>query len=146
MVLSSNDRGAYVHNHFVEGLFCPNLSSHIDRLSSPGKSQADYYEYVPVILRELLHRLNDDSTIVLKANQKALGALTTCIPAESLVEHLGYIKNVIGSMVSDARYRKGGVGEGDFFLPGLNIPKGELEAMDGVVKIPGYDDRIYFRT
>lgn len=101
---------------------------------------------MPVILRELLHRLNDDSTIVLKANQKALGALTTCVPAESLVEHLGYIKNVIGSMVSDARYRKGGVGDGDFFLPGLNIPKGEFEAMDGVMNIPGYDDHIHFRA
>ena len=51
----------------------------------------------------------------------------------SLVEHLGYTKNLIGSMVSDARYRKGGVGEGDFFLPGLNIPKGELDEMDGVM-------------
>jgi len=122
----------------------PFQSSHISTLSILGKSQADYYEYVPVILRELLHRLNDDSAIVLKANQKALGALTTCIPAESLVEHLGYIKNIIGSMVSDARYRKGGVGDGDFFLPGLNIPKGASDEMGGVMKIPGYDDSIFF--
>ena len=79
---------------------------------------------MPVIIRELLHRLNDDSTVVLKANHKALGALTSCVPAEELVTHIQFIRNLIASMVSDARYRKGGVGDGEFFLPGFNMPKG----------------------
>jgi len=68
--------------------------------------------------------LNDDSTVVLKANNAALGALTKCVPAEELVTHLQFIRNLIASMVSDARYRKGGVGDGNFFLPGFNMPKG----------------------
>ena len=75
-------------------------------------------------MRELLHRLNDDSSIVLKANQAALGALTALVPAEELVNHLQFIRNLIASIVSDARYRKGGVVDGEFFLPGFNIPKG----------------------
>lgn len=41
------------------------------------------------------------------------------------MNHLRFIRNLIASMVSDARYRKGGVGDGDFFLPGFNMPKGE---------------------
>lgn len=81
---------------------------------------------MPVIIRELAHRLNDDSTVVLKANNKALGALTTCVPAEELVTHIQFIRNLIASMVSDARYRKGGVGDKDFFLPGFNMPKGKI--------------------
>ena len=35
-----------------------------------------------------------------------------------------YMRNLIASMVSDARRRKGGVGDGEFLLPGFNIPKG----------------------
>ncbi|KAL7541160.1 hypothetical protein ACHAXR_010687, partial [Thalassiosira sp. AJA248-18] len=88
------------------------------------KKAADFYEQTPVIIRELLHRLNDDSAVVLTANNKALGALTTCVPAEELVNHIQFIRNLIASMVSEARYRKGGVGDGDFFLPGFNMKKG----------------------
>ena len=69
--------------------------------SITGKEAADFYEQVPVIIRELLHRLNDDSTVVLKANNKALGALTSCVPAEELVTHLQFIRNLIASMVSE---------------------------------------------
>ena len=47
-----------------------------------------------------VHRLNDDSTAVLKANHKALGALTSCVPAEELVTHMQFIRNLIASMVS----------------------------------------------
>ena len=99
---------------------------HIQLPSKTGKKKADYYEQVPVIIRELLHRLNDDSTAVLKANHKALGALTSCVPAEELVTHMQFIRNLIASMVSDSRYKKGGVGDGDFFLPGFNMPKGKI--------------------
>ncbi|KAL7446874.1 hypothetical protein ACHAXM_011445 [Skeletonema potamos] len=88
------------------------------------QTEADFHEDVDIIIRELIHRLNDDNSEVLQANNSAIGALTKCVPVEELVKHIRYIKDLIGSMVSDARYRKGGVGDGDFFLPGLNIPKG----------------------
>jgi len=32
----------------------------------------------------------------------------------------------MSSVVSDARRRKGGVGDGDFFMPAFNMPKGNL--------------------
>jgi len=37
---------------------------------------------------------------------------------------LEFVKNLIASIVSDSRRRIGGVGDGEFLLPGLNIPKG----------------------
>ena len=73
----------------------------------------------------LFQRLNDDSTVVLKSTNATLSALTKCVPAEELVTHLPFIRNLIASMVSEARYRKGGVGDGQFYLPGFNMPKGE---------------------
>ena len=90
-----------------------------------GKAAGDFHDDVDIIIRELMQRLNDDSSVVLKANNAAIGALTKCVPVEELAKHIRYIKDLIGSMVSDARYRKGGVGDGEFFLPGLNIPKGK---------------------
>jgi hypothetical protein len=94
-------------------------------LAVTGEKAADFYAPLPVIIHELLHHLNDDSSIVLKANQMAFNALTSLGLAEELVNHLQFIRNLIASMVSDARYRKGGVGDGEFLLPGFNIPKGK---------------------
>ena len=80
---------------------------------------------IPVMLRELIHRLNDENMDVVKASSKALTALSKHVPAEELVNHIEYMRNLINSMVSDARRRKGGVGDGEFLLPGFNIPKGK---------------------
>jgi hypothetical protein len=57
----------------------------------------------------------------------ALNALTSLVPAEELVDHLRFIRNLIASMVGDARYRKGGVGDSEFLLPGFQIPKGKCK-------------------
>lgn len=44
---------------------------------------------------------------------------------EHLVEHLTFARSIVASIVSDARHRKGGGGVGaEFYLPGVNIPKG----------------------
>jgi hypothetical protein len=91
----------------------------------PGKDLKDFYEQTPTIIRELVYRLNDDNTEVLKAAHKAFTALSKHVPAEELVEHIEFMRNLISSMVSDARRRKGGVGDGEFLLPGFNIPKGK---------------------
>lgn len=74
---------------------------------------------------DCVQRLNDDSKVVLESTSEALRALTTCVPAEELVTHIQFIRNLIASMVSEARYRKGGVGDGQFYLPGFNMPKGK---------------------
>jgi len=88
------------------------------------KDETDFYEQIPIILRELLYRFNDENTEVLKAANAAFKALSKHVPAEELVDHVEFIRNLIASMVSDARRRKGGVGDGEFLLPGFNIPKG----------------------
>lgn len=90
-----------------------------------GADKQDFYEQIPIILRELLYRLNDENATVLKANHAALGALSKHVPAEELVKHIEFMRNLLASMVSDSRRRKGGVGDGEFLLPGFNIPKGK---------------------
>jgi len=100
----------------------------------------DFYEYNSVIIRELIHRFNDDNKEVVKAANKAFGALSKNVPAEELVNDIEYMRNLIASMVSDARRRKGGVGDGEFLLPGFNIPKG-LEPL-----LPIYQRGILYGT
>lgn len=90
-----------------------------------GKEETDFYDDIPVILRELIQRFNDDNMDVVKASNRAFAALSKQVPAEELAKHIEYMRNLINSMVSDARRRKGGVGDGEFFLPGFNIPKGK---------------------
>ena len=72
----------------------------------------------------MLYRLNDSDPEVLKANNVAFVALSKHVPAEELVKHVEFIRNLLASIVSDARRRKGGVGDGEFFLPGFNMAKG----------------------
>jgi hypothetical protein len=94
-------------------------------LSLPGAKKEDFYEQIPVILRELLYRLNDEDASVLKATNTTFSALSKNVPAEELVNHVEFMRNLINSLVSDARRRKGGVGDGEFLLPGFNMPKGK---------------------
>jgi hypothetical protein len=77
------------------------------------------------MIRELIYRLNDDDPTVLKAANAAFTALSNDVSAEELVKHVEFMRNLLASMVSDARRRKGGVGDGEFLLPGFNIPKGK---------------------
>jgi len=90
-----------------------------------GKDAKDFYDLNTVVIRELIHRFNDENKDVVKTANKAFLALSKCVAAEVLVEDIEYMRNLIASMVSDARRRKGGVGDGEFLLPGFNIPKGE---------------------
>eukprot|EP00536_Pseudo-nitzschia_multiseries_P003235 jgi/Psemu1/185424/e_gw1.48.135.1 len=93
-----------------------------------------------IIIRDLIHRFNDENKDVVKTANKAFAALSKCVPAEVLVDDIEYMRNIIASMVSDARRRKGGVGDGEFLLPGFNIPKG-LEPL-----LPIYQRGILYGT
>jgi HEAT repeat protein len=112
--------------HFPDFIEWPQfmLSSWLLKLITTGKDKNDYFEEVPTILRELLYRLNDNCESVLQATNSALSSLSKNVPAEELVEHIEFIRNLLGSMVSESRRRKGGVGDGEFLLPGFNRPKG----------------------
>ena len=61
----------------------------------------------------------------MKATNAAFAALSKHVDAEELVKHIEFMRNLLNSMVSDARRRKGGVGDGEFLLPGFNMPKGK---------------------
>jgi hypothetical protein len=90
-----------------------------------GKDKQDFYEQIPVILRELLYRLNDENLSVVKAAHSSFTILSKHVPAEELVKHIEFVRNLIASIVSEARHRKGGVGDGEFLLPGFNMNKGK---------------------
>lgn len=62
---------------------------------------------------------------MLKAANVAFTSLSKDVPAEDLVQHVEFMRNLLASMVSDSRRRKGGVGDGEFLLPGFNMPKGK---------------------
>lgn len=86
---------------------------------------ADFEERIPQILKELLQRFVDGEQAVLIATWSALKALNARVLPEHLVEHLTFARNIIASIVSDARHRKGGGGVGaEFYLPGVNVSKG----------------------
>jgi hypothetical protein len=80
-------------------------------LRSTGKNLGDFYDLVPLMMRELLCRFNDESAMVVKSASDALLALSNNVSAEVLVDHIEFMRNVIASLVSDARRRKGGVGQ-----------------------------------
>ena len=101
-----------------------------------GKDKKDFYEQIPVLIRELIQRFNDENMDVVKAANKAFGALSKHVPAEELAKHIEYMRNLINSMVSDARRRKGGVGDGEFLLPGFNIPKGKYYRFSYISSVP----------
>mmetsp|Transcript_6466 Transcript_6466/g.18499 ORF Transcript_6466/g.18499 Transcript_6466/m.18499 type:complete len:2786 (-) Transcript_6466:82-8439(-) len=104
------------------------------------KEAKDFYDLNSIIIRDLIHRFNDENKDVVQTANKAFAALSKCVPAEVLVDDIEYMRNIIASMVSDARRRKGGVGDGEFFLPGFNIKKG-LEPL-----LPIYQRGILYGT
>jgi hypothetical protein len=102
------------------------LFPHTLSIFNIGAAEQDIFECLPTIIRELVYRLNDDNKDVLKAGHDAWMAMSNHVPAEESVKHIEFMRNLINSMVSEARRRKGGVGDGEFFLPGFNIPKGTV--------------------
>ncbi|GMH51321.1 hypothetical protein TL16_g00986 [Triparma laevis f. inornata] len=92
------------------------------------KDMGDFTDDVPIMLREILSRLNDEHEEVVAENFIALKKVMSCVPAEEMVNHLDFSRNLINSLVSEARRKKGGVGDGLFLMPGFNRVKG-LEPM-----------------
>jgi hypothetical protein len=78
---------------------------------------------------------------VLQATNLAFAALSKEVSAEELVNHVEFMRNLIASMVSEARRRKGGVGDGEFLLPGFNMPKGTDSFLWRRIVLDEYDDR-----
>ncbi|KAF1795795.1 Translational activator Gcn1 [Phytophthora cactorum] len=86
-----------------------------------------YDDQAPLFLKQIVLHLNDQNDVVVRAASAALKGMNVTTKPEQFAQHLDFIRQSINSMVSDARHRKGGVGDGEYLLPGLCIPKG-LEA------------------
>jgi hypothetical protein len=106
-----------------------------------GAELRDFYDQIPIMLREFLYRLNDDDASVLQATNLAFTALSKEVSAEELVNHVEFMRNLIASIVSEARRRKGGVGDGEFLLPGFNMPKGKDSLLIPDFAWARHDDR-----
>jgi hypothetical protein len=57
-----------------------------------GAEKADFYDKIPIMIREMVYRLNDDDPSVLKANHAALSALSKYVPAEELVLNVEFMR------------------------------------------------------
>ncbi|RLN71944.1 hypothetical protein BBJ28_00007501, partial [Nothophytophthora sp. Chile5] len=85
---------------------------------------ASYDDQAPLFLKQIVLHLNDADASVVRAASAAFKGMNATTKPEQLAQHLDFIRQSINSMVSDARHRKGGVGDGEYLLPGLSIPKG----------------------
>ncbi|GMF12547.1 unnamed protein product [Phytophthora lilii] len=83
-----------------------------------------YDDQAPLFLKQIVLHLNDQNDAVVRAASAALKGMNVTTKPEQFAQHLDFIRQSINSMVSDARHRKGGVGDGEYLLPGLCIPKG----------------------
>ncbi|KAG7381488.1 eIF-2-alpha kinase activator GCN1 [Phytophthora pseudosyringae] len=83
-----------------------------------------YDDQAPLFLKQIVLHLNDHNDAVVRAASAALKGMNVTTKPEQFAQHLDFIRQSINSMVSDARHRKGGVGDGEYLLPGLCIPKG----------------------
>lgn len=87
-------------------------------------TSADLRPQAPILLKYLIPLLNDAEEAVWAPAVGALRALLERLGTEEALSHLDFMRNVVASVVSDARRRKGGVGDGEFVLPGLNLAGG----------------------
>jgi len=91
-----------------------------------GNTSCDYVDQVPLFLKEMSARFTDQESEVLEANRDALMALVKARPMEEFMNHLEFLRNLIVSLVSDAKHRKGASQDqkNNFMLPAFNVTKG----------------------
>ncbi|TDH65918.1 hypothetical protein CCR75_006513 [Bremia lactucae] len=83
-----------------------------------------YDDQAPLFLKQIILHYNDQNDAVVCAASAALKGMNVTTKPEQFAQHLDFIRQSINSMVSDARHRKGGVGDGEYLLPGFCIAKG----------------------
>ena len=82
-----------------------------------GNKLADMSEVVPMFIKELVGRFTDTSKDVLVAVRDATAALLSSQPSlDAFLPHLDFTRNMITSLASDARHRKGAVLEVGGFI------------------------------
>ncbi|XP_046621828.1 eIF-2-alpha kinase activator GCN1 isoform X1 [Neodiprion virginianus] len=79
-------------------------------------SRADYSQYVPQLLRGLIHLFTDDDKDVLQMSWEALTAVTKTLGSDQQIVHVQDIRQAVRFAVSDLK--------GQELLPGFCLPKG----------------------
>ncbi|CAG5089337.1 Similar to Gcn1: eIF-2-alpha kinase activator GCN1 (Mus musculus) [Cotesia congregata] len=79
-------------------------------------TRADYSQYVPQLLRGLIHLFTDDDKEVLQKSWEALSAVTKTLESDQQIAHLGDIRQAVRFAASDLK--------GQELLPGFCLPKG----------------------
>lgn len=79
-------------------------------------TRADYSQYVPQLLRGLIHLFTDEDRDVLQMSWEALTAVTKTLSSEQQIAHVQDIRQAVRFAVSDLK--------GQELLPGLCLPKG----------------------
>ena len=92
-----------------------------------GGSDANFRDYLPLILKGLLSRIAETDKPLLEAVRDALSSLVKNVPAEPLLVHLDFVRSCMASTASDAKFRSGGsvlLNEaGELELPLFALPK-----------------------
>ncbi|XP_012231678.1 stalled ribosome sensor GCN1 [Linepithema humile] len=79
-------------------------------------TRADYSQYVPQLLRGLIHLFTDEDRDVLQMSWEALTAVTKTLSSEQQIAHVQDIRQAVRFAVSDLK--------GQDLLPGFCLPKG----------------------
>ncbi|XP_058803320.1 stalled ribosome sensor GCN1 isoform X2 [Phymastichus coffea] len=79
-------------------------------------TRADYSQYVPQLLRGLIHLFTDDDKDVLQMSWEALTAVTKTLSSDQQIAHVQDIRQAVRFAVSDLK--------GQELLPGFCLPKG----------------------
>ncbi|XP_017884303.1 eIF-2-alpha kinase activator GCN1 [Ceratina calcarata] len=79
-------------------------------------TRADYSQYVPHLLRGLIHLFTDDDKDVLQMSWEALTAVTKTLASDQQIAHVQDIRQAVRFAVSDLK--------GQELLPGFCLPKG----------------------
>lgn len=79
-------------------------------------TRADYSQYVPLLLRGLLHLFTDEDKEVLQKSWEALTAVTKTLGSDQQIAHVQDIRQAVRFAVSDLK--------GQELLPGFCLPKG----------------------
>lgn len=79
-------------------------------------TKADYIQYVPQLLRGLIHLLTDPDVGVLNPALEALSAVIKTLDSTQQMAHVGDLRQAVRFAMSDIK--------GQEFLPGLCLPKG----------------------
>jgi len=91
------------------------------------ETDADFSDHLPSIIKELLKRFSEveGDKVLLQQAWNAFNAVISATPQETLVGQLDFIRSMLKSVASDAKYRlKDRAAVDSYVLPGLCLTKG----------------------